>query len=91
MDAPYFEAHITIPARDRERAEKLSSELGFHLSSIIDDEMMGPGINAYATKSSTDFERLRSEVFTLMQSFKLEFIIVRRYKIEMAIVDVRYN
>lgn len=91
MDAPYFEAHITIPANERKRAEKAAHSSGFHMSSITDDEMMGPGVNAYATKSSTDFEKLRMETFVLCKRFMDHGVTVRRYKIEMAVVDVRYN
>lgn len=91
MEAPYFEAHITISNELREKAEPLAFDYGFHMSSITDDEILGPGPKAYATKSSRDFAQLEHEMRQLIFMFKSNRIEVLRYKLESAIIDVRFH
>lgn len=84
----YFEAHITITSEDQSKAEVIAVSQGWHLSRIADDEVLGPGVKTYLTKSTPEFKRLHDNMMWVVNALIINGVRVLRYKIESALIDV---
>lgn len=82
-----YECHVTINATDVKLATPLAQSLGFHMSAIEGDEIMGPLTNGYCTKSLSDFPHLYWDMNALVAMLKQRDITVKREKIEAIIHD----
>lgn len=87
MTKNIYECHVTINATDVKVATDYAKSLGFHMSAIEGDEMMGPLTNGYCTKSSDSFPLLYGDMHALVWTLKNNNIPVKREKIEAIIHD----
>jgi len=92
----YFEAHITIdPVLDDERRESLdlvASWHGFRVAELLMKKTgERSGIDDFLTARSIDYDDIEQRTEKAITSLKQNNFVVRRYKIENTLVDVRFQ
>ena len=83
-----YECHVTIDAADKEKAAPIAELNGFHMSAIDGDEIMGPGVKAYCTKSGAEYA-LHSDMENLCDHLEVAGIKWQRRKVEHIVRDER--
>lgn len=87
-----LECHITLDKPEQFRnAELLGRSMGFHFSKIDGDEVMGPGVKGYLTRSSDaefkdQFEDKLTDMCTVLEANDVRW---SRRKIEHIVLDER--
>lgn len=85
----YFECHITIEPKFRDKVEIIAKQHKFKVSALVGDEIMGDDKLIYCTCHDTDEDSITSKMQNLV--LDLQNISILRKKIEHIILDVRYG
>lgn len=95
----YYEAHVTVDPVFEDRLSRLKETCrtcGFRVADLIMRKgPNGPDEKAnedsFATARSDEWEDIRERTMTLVKFLKFNRFTVRRYKIELAIVDSKLH
>ena len=93
----YYEAHITIEPVFGEKLENfknICSKYKFRVAELLlqkrkEDKPEMSSKDSFCTGRFKDFETAKKDTMSLVEDLKVNIFIVRRYKIEYILLDVR--
>ena len=86
----YFESHITIdPVEDIVELTELASKYNFKPAKLLMDKGIPSKLDTFITGRSKDYLVLLTNTENLVNKLKLNNYVVRRYKLENILLDVR--
>jgi len=87
MATKKVECHITLDPKFREKVEAPAKFFGFHISFLKGDEVMGPDILMYLTKSGDDTSSITNDMFRMRDALNNNGCTVLRAKVEEIVYD----
>lgn len=82
----YFEAHVTVGSMSQDMAEVIEGRFGWKNSEVTFDSDPDE-IGKFCTFRHTDINLVQHKIEKLVEYLKGHDIVVRRYKVELAVVD----